>query len=262
MVTKAQSKVTKHGDKNLAWVKGIGQDFSFFYDSPNIRFILFEYKVYKTSAKAVYHNPQALSSLGRTIPASKQNAHRGVMSDEEEERMVCIEALRGHCTAEHHDSTSSSSSLRSLLIDFHKRFVNHFRQDQVVGWGHACQAGAWRRFLISMTSVLTSTSQNPFRKKPPTREVAHGHIEGLHHAHLDQDVLHVKLLLQLEAGQAHLHLDDVHHVWARPLHEVVIGQQLLQLRVDMNQSTFSSAVMFYRTFEGPTFSRPVALSSI
>lgn len=76
------------------------------------------------------------------------------MSDEEEERMVCIESLREPCTAQHHDSSSSSSSLRSLLIDIHKSFVNHFWQDQVVGWGHAYQWGERRGFLISKMSIL------------------------------------------------------------------------------------------------------------
>lgn len=74
-------------------------------------------------------------------------------------------------------------------------------------------------------------------KRSPTREVATGHIKGIHHAHPDQDTLHVEFLLQLEARQAHVDLFHVHLVSASPLHEFVIGQHLLQLRVDMNQSS-------------------------
>lgn len=61
--------------------------------TPNTRFLLFQYKEEKTSTKAVYHDPPGLSSLGRTIPASKEDAHGGFVSDEEEERMVCNELL-------------------------------------------------------------------------------------------------------------------------------------------------------------------------
>lgn len=125
----------------------------------NIRIILFQYKEKKTSAKAVDHDPRGLSSLGGTIPASKEDAHGGLVSDEEEERMVCNEFLRReHCTAEHHDSCGSSSSLSSLLIHFHKSFVNHLREDQVVLWGHAWKAGEWGRFLITIRSILISKS--------------------------------------------------------------------------------------------------------
>lgn len=124
----------------------------------NIRFILFQYKEKKTSAKAVYHDPQGLPSLGRTIPASKEDALGGVVSDEEEERMVCVEFLHYKCTAERHDSRGSSSSLSSLLIDVHKSFVNHLREDQVVVCGHAWQAGEWGRFLITISSILISKS--------------------------------------------------------------------------------------------------------
>lgn len=74
------------------------------------------------------------------------------------------------------------------------------------------------------------SSQNPIWKKAPTGEVARGLVEGIRHAHPDQDALHVKLLLQLEAGQGHLDLHHVHHVWTGPLSQVVIGEQLLQLR--------------------------------
>ena len=64
----------------------------------------------------------------------------------------------------------------------------------------------------------------------PTREVTFRHVEGVHHSHADQDGLQVIRLLQLEPRQPDLHLHLVHHVWSRPLYEVLTGQLLLQLR--------------------------------
>lgn len=65
-----------------------------------------------------------------------------------------------------------------------------------------------------------------------TREVTLFHVKGFLHAHADQDLLHVVLLLHLEPRQPHLDLNFIHHVWSSPLHKVLIGQLLFQLRVD------------------------------
>lgn len=77
-------------------------------------------------------------SLWGAVAAGKQNAHGGVLSDEEEEGMVCDEGdWTNWKTAHHHDGSSGSCSLGSLLVDLHKRFVYDFRQHQVVAWRHA-----------------------------------------------------------------------------------------------------------------------------
>lgn len=143
-----KAKRLKHADENLVW--GFP-----FYDS--------QYKIYIVSIQGEENLckgrlPRSSRTVGRTIPASKEDAQGGVVSDEEEERMVCVELHREHCRAEHHDRPGSSSSLSSLLIDFHKSFVNHLREDQVVLWGHAWQAGEWGRFLITIRSILMSKS--------------------------------------------------------------------------------------------------------
>lgn len=100
----------------------------------------------------------------------------------------------------------------------------------------------------------------------PTREVTRSHVEGIHHAHADQDILHVILLLHLESRQPHLDLNVIHHVWARPLLKVLIGQRLLQLGVDTKTViSLSASCAFLYVYMCvslcPTFSRPVVLSS-
>ena len=74
------------------------------------------------------------------------------MSDEEEEWVVCFEGLCNHGGAVRHDSTSSSSSLRSLLVDLHKSLVDDFRQFQVVGLRHAWQQR--REKVLNKSNVL------------------------------------------------------------------------------------------------------------
>lgn len=63
---------------------------------------------------------------------------------------------------------------------------------------------------------------NYVRDTSPTGEVTLCQVKGIHHAHADQYILHVVRLLQLESGQAHFDLDFIHHVWASPLHKVLI----------------------------------------
>ena len=62
-----------------------------------------------------------------------------------------------------------------------------------------------------------------------TGEVTHSNIKSILHAHADQDIVQVILLLHLESRQAHIHLIFYHHVWTRPLVKFFIGQRLLQL---------------------------------
>lgn len=82
-----------------------------------------------------------LSLLGGAVPASKENTLGGVMSDEEEEGVVCNEGSRNSKgTLSDHDS-SGSSSLSSLLIYLHESLVDNFWQDQVVCWRQACRQG-------------------------------------------------------------------------------------------------------------------------
>ena len=79
----------------------------------------------------------------------------------------------------------------------------------------------------------------------PTWEVTHARIESIHHAHADQDTLHVITLLHLEPRQAHLNFRGRQHVWMRPLHKVVIGQLLLQLGVNTKSIISLSCVCLY-----------------
>lgn len=65
-----------------------------------------------------------LSSLRRAVSAHEENALGGVMSDEEEEGVVCNEGGWTQSAAQHHDGSSGSSSLGSLLIDLHESLVD------------------------------------------------------------------------------------------------------------------------------------------
>lgn len=65
-------------------------------------------------------------SLRGAVSASKENAHGGVMSDEEEEGVVCDESGWTQGTAQHQDSSSGSGSLSSLLVDLHESLVDDF----------------------------------------------------------------------------------------------------------------------------------------
>ena len=66
----------------------------------------------------------------------------------------------------------------------------------------------------------------------PTREVTEALVEGVHHAHADQQVFHVVGLRHLESRQAHIDFPPAHPVWLGPFHEGLVGQHRFQLKED------------------------------
>lgn len=62
-----------------------------------------------------------------------------------------------------------------------------------------------------------------------TREVSLVDVKGVLHSHVGQDFLQVILLLHLKSRELDINLVGAHHVWASPVHKVLIGQLLLQL---------------------------------
>lgn len=79
--------------------------------------------------------------LRGAVAAGKENAHGGVMSDEEEEGVIREEHVRNHYRAFRHDSSSGSSSFGSLLVHLQESLVDDFWQNQVAGGRHACHRG-------------------------------------------------------------------------------------------------------------------------
>lgn len=62
-----------------------------------------------------------------------------------------------------------------------------------------------------------------------TREITHVHVEGVCHAHADQNLLQFISLAQREPGQRHVNLTSDEHVRTSPLHKVLIGEGVFQL---------------------------------
>lgn len=66
--------------------------------------------------------------LRGAVSANKQNALSGVMSDEEEEGVVCVEGGWTQGAAQHHDSSGGSGGFGSFLVDLYESLVDYLGQ--------------------------------------------------------------------------------------------------------------------------------------
>lgn len=87
---------------------------------------------------------RALFHLGGAVSAGEEDVPGGLVPDEEQEGVVCVEGLGDHGRALGDDGGGGGGGLRPLLVHVHEGLVDHLGEDQVVPGRHACAwVGGW-----------------------------------------------------------------------------------------------------------------------
>lgn len=68
-------------------------------------------------------------SLGGAVSAGKEDVPGGVVPDEKQEGVVCVEGLGDRGRAHAHDGGGGGGRLRALLVDVYESLVYHLRED-------------------------------------------------------------------------------------------------------------------------------------
>lgn len=136
--------------------------------------------------------------LGWAKPAEEEDGLWFVVSDEEEKRVVSFES---HCwdSWSHHQDSCGSCCLGTFFIDFHKSFVNNFRDEKILLHWHPCE--------ISLTWV-----------------------KSISYPHAAQRGVKVIILFHLQLGQVQIHFSFHHIVWFGPFSQFLIRQLSFHLQ--------------------------------